>query len=194
MVSEYLQSRHDACRELVDRLSARYEYVSVLGKHVTGKRVNVSTVNTSVSDTREGQCGFVVKVYDGTHYSEFSFSDITPEIIEAAVEAELKLKSRKGGTISPGTVNDAYHLISTVLQKYAHLSPGVDKVEEQDVPRVVLPPEQIYPAVKDGHGAACAAGNVARYECKRNTRSYEKPLYNQRQIVHDRNRRPDGER
>lgn len=75
-------------------------------------------------------------------------ADITPEIIEAAVEAELKLKSRKGGTISPGTVNDAYHLISTVLQKYAHLSPGVDKVEEQDVPRVVLPPEQIYPAVK----------------------------------------------
>lgn len=97
MVSEYLQSRHDACRELVDRLSARYEYVSVLGKHVTGKRVNVSTVNTSVSDTREGQCGFVVKVYDGTHYSEFSFSDITPEIIcdlEKKIIDELSLSEK----------------------------------------------------------------------------------------------------
>ena len=90
MFSSYLSSRHDLCRELVRRLSDRYVYVSVLGKHVTGKRINVTTVSTSIADTREKQCGFVVKVNDGKHYSEYSFTDITEENIDALEESIVR--------------------------------------------------------------------------------------------------------
>ena len=96
MYSEYLSSRHDLLKELVTRLGQRYSYASALGKHVTGKRVNVSTVSTAVSDTNESQCGFVVRVYDGGHYAEYSFSDITPATIdqlESDIVRELSLSS-----------------------------------------------------------------------------------------------------
>ena len=76
MYSEFLSSRHDACKALVERLKKRYPYVSILGKHVSGKQIAVTTFNTSVSDTMERQCGFVVKLYNGKTYAEYSFSDI----------------------------------------------------------------------------------------------------------------------
>ncbi len=82
MYSEYLKSRHGICAELVKRLSARFPYVSILGKHVTGKSIRVTTRNTSIGDTMEKQCGFVAKIYNGKTYAEYSFSDITPETID----------------------------------------------------------------------------------------------------------------
>ncbi len=97
MISTYLQSRHDCCKELVERLGKRYVYVSVLGKHVTGKCIRLSTMATSVADTAEKQCGFVVRVNDGSHYSEYSFSDITKETIpeiEENIVRELTLSAR----------------------------------------------------------------------------------------------------
>ena len=36
MFSKYLNSKHDICKELVDRLSKRFAYVSLLGKQITG--------------------------------------------------------------------------------------------------------------------------------------------------------------
>jgi TldD protein len=83
MYSKYLQSRHDICKELVQRLLKKYEYVSLLGKHVVGKTIRVTTVNTSVGDTMEKCCGFVVKIFNGKTYSEYSFSDITPDTIDS---------------------------------------------------------------------------------------------------------------
>ncbi|MBQ9457167.1 MAG: TldD/PmbA family protein [Bacilli bacterium] len=83
MYSQYLTSRHDVCKELVERLSKRFPYVSLLGKHVVGKTIQVTTVATKVTDTMEAQCGFVVKLYNGKTYAEYSFSEITPESIDS---------------------------------------------------------------------------------------------------------------
>ncbi len=82
MYSKYLESRHDLCQELVNRLLTKYEYVSILGKHVVGDAITVTTNQTLVSDNREQQCGFVAKMYNGKTYSEYSFSDITKETID----------------------------------------------------------------------------------------------------------------
>jgi len=82
MFSKYLESKHDLCKELVTRLEARYPYVSILGKQIVGDSVRVSTFVTEINDTMEKQCGFVVKIYNGKCYSEYSFSDITRENID----------------------------------------------------------------------------------------------------------------
>ena len=82
MFSKYLESKHDLCKELLSRLVDKYPYVSILGKHVAGDSIRVSTFATSVGDTMEKQCGFVCKIYNGKSYSEYSFSDITNESID----------------------------------------------------------------------------------------------------------------
>jgi len=82
MFSKYLNNKHDICKQLVDRLSSKFEYVSLLGKQIEGDNVRVTTFNTSINDTMEAQCGFVVKVYNGKAYSEYSFSDIDENSID----------------------------------------------------------------------------------------------------------------
>lgn len=74
--SSFLASKKDVCRKLVDKLLEKYEYVSLLGKHSTGKSVSVTSRVTSISDGMGGQCGFVLKIFNGSSYSEYSFSEI----------------------------------------------------------------------------------------------------------------------
>lgn len=82
MYSKYLESRHDLCQELVNRLLTKFEYVSILGKQITGDSVTVTTSQIIVGDNMEQQSGFVVKMYNGKTYAEYSFSDITRETID----------------------------------------------------------------------------------------------------------------
>ena len=105
MYSEYLKSRHDVCAKLVERLSKSFPYVSVLGKHVTGKQIVVSTKSTSVKDTMERQCGFVAKIYNGKTYAEYSFSDITEEGLD-----QLEADIRKGIALPEETLENHVHL------------------------------------------------------------------------------------
>ena len=79
---------------------------------------------------------------------KMKIANITSDDVDEAVDAELRVKSRKGGTISPDTVCDAYHLVATVLNKYAKTNLDVSLPEIQRKFPVVLPPEEIYPAVK----------------------------------------------
>ncbi|MCR4561856.1 MAG: TldD/PmbA family protein [Bacilli bacterium] len=90
MYSKYLQSRHDLCLELVARLNKIYPYAAILGKHVSGSTIRVSSTITSVSDTMEKQCGFVAKIYNGRTYSEYSFSDISEKTIDKLEKEIIK--------------------------------------------------------------------------------------------------------
>lgn len=76
-------------------------------------------------------------------------NDITSDDVDAAIEQELRKKSRKGGTLSPKTVIDAYGLVASVLRKYVKdLEIEVSLPEIQRSFPVILTPEEIYPAVK----------------------------------------------
>lgn len=76
-------------------------------------------------------------------------NDITSDDVDAAIEQELRKKSRKGGTLSPKTVIDAYGLVASVLRKYVKDSEiDVSLPEIQRSFPVILTPEEIYPAVK----------------------------------------------
>ena len=92
MFSKYLESKHDLCKDLLSRLVDKYPYVSILGKHVEGDSVRVTTYATSVNDTMEKQCGFVVKIYNGNSYKEYSFSDITLDNIDK-IEKDILTKT-----------------------------------------------------------------------------------------------------
>lgn len=75
--------------------------------------------------------------------------DVNSAVVDAAIESELDKRSRKGGTIKPKTVIDAYHLVATVLQKYIkNFDLDVTLPELQRSLVVVIPPEEIYPVIK----------------------------------------------
>lgn len=108
MFSKYLESKHDLCKELVKRLEDKFPYVSILGKQISGDSIRVSTFVTSIGDTMEKQCGFVVKAYNGKCYVEYSFSDITKDNIDQ-IEKDILEKSKLSEDILENHVNG--HLI-----------------------------------------------------------------------------------
>ena len=93
MFSKYLESKHDLCRELINRLQDKFPYISILGKHISGDNIRLSTFNVSIGDSMEKQCGFVVKIYNGKCYSEYSFSDITKDSIDQ-IEKDIVNKTK----------------------------------------------------------------------------------------------------
>lgn len=84
--SSFLASKKDVCKKLVNELLKKYEYVSLLGTHSTGKGVGVSSRVTSISDGMGAQCGFVVKIFNGCSYSEYSFSEIDEDSLETLLD------------------------------------------------------------------------------------------------------------
>ena len=84
--SNFLSSKKDVCEKLVNKLLEKYEYVSLLGTHSTGKNVSVNTRVTSISDGMSAECGFVLKIYNGCSYSEYSFSEIDENKLDELVE------------------------------------------------------------------------------------------------------------
>ena len=96
-LNEFLKQRKDDARKLVDELSETYEYVSILGSHTKTKRIVSGTRNTSVDET-ENECGFVIRLFDGTHFSEFSTNDIRGLTAEKVIE-EVRIPELSQGYV-----------------------------------------------------------------------------------------------
>ena len=133
MFSNYLESKHDLCKELEARLLKRYSYVSILGKHIKGVSVMVTSFETSINDTMEAQCGFVVRIYNGKCFSEYSFSDILEsniDDIEKEIHEKIKLdKDVLENHIDAGELEDE-PLVKTFAREFEGEVPSVEKVVE----------------------------------------------------------------
>lgn len=100
-MSNYLKSKHDLAKRLVNDLLKSYPYVSILGKQVEGKDIVLTSFDSRIQDSFETQCGFVVKVYNGTSYSEYSFSDFNEKGLE-----ELEKKIKESVSLSSSLMKD----------------------------------------------------------------------------------------
>ena len=75
--SIFIAEAKPACRELLKGLLDKYPFASILVQDASQKSCAVSRRLTSVSmGGRFSARGFVVKVFDGEHWSEHSFSHI----------------------------------------------------------------------------------------------------------------------
>lgn len=93
--STYLLGKKERIKELVSILSREFKYVSVLGTDVKGKSYSVQRTGINLNDSMWTERGFVVRVYNGMNYSEFSFNELPEDLniiakeITQAVENDL---------------------------------------------------------------------------------------------------------
>lgn len=74
--SDFLNESTPTLEKIVTSLSKIYGYASILGSDTHGKRYLVTDVETNISDSNWNESGFVLRVFNGLNYSEFSFNEI----------------------------------------------------------------------------------------------------------------------
>ncbi len=90
MLSQFLKDRIAIARSLVDELSKDYAYVSIFGRHAKGRQYVVTSKQVRAGDATSltsSDAGFVIKVYNEDHYSEYSCDDIKGLATEDIKEA-----------------------------------------------------------------------------------------------------------
>jgi len=118
-LSLFLSSTKPLIEQLVADLSTNYSYVSVLGTDTTGNQYSISRKNSSVNDSQWAERGFVLRVFNGINYSEYSFNTISNlNIIKERIH-EIAVNDLKAFQTS-GIVLDAYPLIqeTEALQEF----------------------------------------------------------------------------
>jgi TldD protein len=80
--STYLADQKNTLKQLIEILSKRYKYISILGCDTYGKNYSVSKTTVSVNDSMWTERGFVLRAYNGKGYSEFSFNELPKEHLE----------------------------------------------------------------------------------------------------------------
>ncbi len=75
-IRDYLSSRKEDCKRLIDLLGEKFEYVSVLGSDVTTKGVFVNRNTSRVETDADADKGFTVKMSNGGAFFEYSVDDV----------------------------------------------------------------------------------------------------------------------
>ena len=87
--SAFLRDAKPLLQELIGRLSEKYGYASVLAADTRSKAYRVGNTGVNVGeDELFTRRGFVLKVYDGRSYGEYSFTHLDEAAIPA-IEAEV---------------------------------------------------------------------------------------------------------
>ncbi|NLD25979.1 MAG: TldD/PmbA family protein [Acholeplasmataceae bacterium] len=89
--SKYLRSKKELIRKLIARLREKYPYVSVLGTDVSGQTITVDKTSTILTPSGITESGFVIKVFNGAVYSEYSTNEIEENKLDCIVAAVDKL-------------------------------------------------------------------------------------------------------
>ncbi len=97
--SRFLEEKYESLVKIVDKLKHKFTYVSLLASDCEGQLINVSNKEVKINDSFWQERGFVVRVFNGTLYSEYAFDDfdnptsICKKIIESVDVADQLYKA-----------------------------------------------------------------------------------------------------
>ncbi len=89
--SPYLRKKKPYLKKLIDILSSKYTFASVLATDVKATSFSANKRMSSISNSRLSECGFVVRIFKDNNYFEYSFNDINEKLINTIVEDIDKL-------------------------------------------------------------------------------------------------------
>ncbi len=100
--SEFLNSRRDDCKALIKELSSSFEYVSILGSHVTSSRIAADRRSSLIEEGNLSECGFVIKMHSGKAFFEYSADDIAGD--KKALAQKILSSLKLDETLAENTV------------------------------------------------------------------------------------------
>lgn len=135
--STYLSQSKPLLQKLIQMLSAKYTYVSILACDSVGKFIEVSEKEHKIIDHPLQERGFVVRVYNGKYYSEYSFNhleagnikDIFNQIVEQldvkdAIDKSIYLKETNYPLIQEQAMKESFSKLNKdkkyTLQELIH--------------------------------------------------------------------------
>lgn len=135
--STYLSQSKPLLQKLIQMLSAKYTYVSILACDSVGKFIEVSEKEQKIIDHPLQERGFVVRVYNGKYYSEYSFNhleagnikDIFNQIVEQldvkdAIDKSIYLKETNYPLIQEQVMKESFSKLNKdkkyTLQELIH--------------------------------------------------------------------------
>ncbi len=90
--SEFLNSRRSRVKALVSILKEQFTYVSVLGVDTKSKSIQVDVNTSNINNGQDTECGFVVKLNNGSCFFEYSLDDIGEDVQAAAAQIRESFK------------------------------------------------------------------------------------------------------
>ena len=135
--STYLSQSKPLLQKLIQMLSAKYTYVSILACDSVGKFIEVSEKEQKIIHHPLQERGFVVRVYNGKYYSEYSFNhleagnikDIFIQIVEQldvkdAIDKSIYLKETNYPLIQEQAMKESFSKLNKdkkyTLQELIH--------------------------------------------------------------------------
>ena len=100
--SSYLKQKKKVIKQLIDKLSNDYEFVSVLGTDVKAKNYMADRKMSMISPTSITECGFVLRVYKDHKYYEYSFNEIKPNLIDKICDDLKEMVLENKGIVDLG--------------------------------------------------------------------------------------------
>ena len=92
--SRFLSGRRAEAKKLVELLGKKFKYVAILGTDVKATLYMADLRSSNVRDG-SGECGFVVRMWDGRAYYEYSLDDITGDAEKLAEKIACEAKPSK---------------------------------------------------------------------------------------------------
>ena len=97
--SEFLNSKRDDCKGLVEVLGKHFKYVSILGSDIRSTAISVNKVSSNIGEGNLSECGFVIKMHSGKAFFEYSLDDISgdKEALAEKIISDLAIDSSIAG-------------------------------------------------------------------------------------------------
>ena len=105
-ITKFLNSRKDICKKLISELRKKYEYVSILGVDTNGFSISVDRFTSAVSDSVSSERGFVIKIFDGNGYLEYSTNDINEDNFKKLVKDIKNFEVKETSRVKTSILND----------------------------------------------------------------------------------------
>lgn len=129
--SPYLKQVKPLLKKLLDTLLETYSYASILAVQSKGMTYSVSKQGINIAENDMlSQRGFVAKVYDGTSYGEYSFNEITEELIPTIVNKINNSLMPLKNLLPPVIVEKAYDKLADEKIQFDESTEYIENPEE----------------------------------------------------------------
>ena len=127
--SDFLSSRRAAAKTLVAELRKHYDYVSLLGVDIQAKTVRADRNTSGIRSGMDTECGFVLKMSNGSVFFEYSLDDIAGDV-QTLVE-KITAAFTLNAVLAENTIGEVRLSDEPLVQSFAREHDLADYTDQQ---------------------------------------------------------------